>query len=138
MRVLISVTANKADIKHAVVNLSHGKGEQIRVESGHRDAQVRDEMLQWHIAARFNAMAKMPEGVAEREAHPQVHCKTAKVAQSFRVVGHVCWPAKVKMIGREHRVCHADVRVVQSIDAGKNLLDMGPGVSSLRTARGRL
>lgn len=58
-----TMAANEADVEQ-VADLLHDKEEQVWADSGYRGAQARvtDTDLQWHIAARPNDIAKLPEG----------------------------------------------------------------------------
>ena len=102
--------ANEADVEQ-VVDLLHGKEEQVWADAGYRGAQTRVSKadLQWHIAARPSDMARMPEGRAKTRAQKQEHRKAsvrAKVEHPFRVIKRQFGLVKVRFKGLTKNTAH--------------------------------
>ena len=80
-------------------------------DSGYRGAQayVDREGLQWHIAARPSAIAKLPEGRAKQRLQKKEHGKAsvrAKVEHPFRVIKRQFGLMKVRFRGLAKNTAH--------------------------------
>ena len=105
-----TTAANEADVEQ-VVDLLHGKEEQVWADSGYRGAQTRVNKadLQWHIAARPSDMARMPEGRVKTKARKQEYRKAsvrAKVEHPFRVIKRQFGLVKVRFKGLAKNTAH--------------------------------
>ncbi|EMO3654738.1 Transposase DDE domain protein [Xylophilus ampelinus] len=104
-----TTAANEADVEQ-VVDLLHGKEEQVWADSGYRGAPSRvDRELQWNIAARPSDVAKLPEGRAKTKAQKAEHRKAsvrAKVEHPFRVVKRQFGLVKVRFRGLAKNTAH--------------------------------
>lgn len=110
-----TTSANESDVNQ-IADLLHGKEEQVWADSGYRGAhrRVRREDLQWHIAARPNDIARMPDGRAKTRAQKQEHDKAsvrAKVEHPFRVITRQFGLTKVRFKGVDGRgACESSVK----------------------------
>jgi IS5 family transposase len=105
-----TTAANEADVEQ-VVDLLHGKEEQVWADSGYSGAQTRVNKadLQWHIAARPSDMARMPEGRVKTKARKQEYRKAsvrAKVEHPFRVIKRQFGLVKVRFKGLAKNTAH--------------------------------
>jgi IS5 family transposase len=73
-----TTAANEANVEQ-MADLLHGKAEQVWADSGYRGAQSRigRKDLQWHIAARPSAIAKLREGRAETKVQKRSTARPA-------------------------------------------------------------